>query len=352
MGDARRNTKHAEARKRKRRHASRRISWRLVACVLLPLAVWMSAGGWFVHHPRKWIERHCERWPAIVTAPLLWIGGPVGDITDALGLTGHDAVYEYDEEAPAGSVFFAGAPQRVGPPAPADIVILDRGEFKIGWSPSLRHPLWVAYHVPKDARYPSLKRPGFRQDRNVPAAPAAGTYSDFPYDRGHMAPNYAMSTRFGPEIQGLTFLTSNIAPQSPTLNRGVWREVERRIADFWTARYGEIWVIVGAIPSATHETLGSTGIDLPSAYWQVVVAQEGLDVRALALLYTQDVKSGEWPARGLISIDELEAMTGLDFLPELPEFIQSPLEAELPSRLWPVRALDLFRQLKVHYDSP
>ena len=35
-------------------------------------------------------------------------------------------------------------------------------------------------------------------------------------------------------------------------------------------------------------------------------------------------------------------MAGLDFLPDLPEFIQSPLEAERPTRLWPVRLSDIF----------
>jgi hypothetical protein len=45
-------------------------------------------------------------------------------------------------------------------------------------------------------------------------------------------------------------MMSNIAPQSPALNRGVWRDVEHRIADLWTARYGEIWVVVGCISGA------------------------------------------------------------------------------------------------------
>ena len=48
-----------------------------------------------------------------------------------------------------------------------------------------------------------------------------------------------------------------------------------------------------------------------------------------------------------MSIDELEEMTGLDFLPDLPEFIQNPLEAELPSRLWPIRKRDIFKKLAV-----
>ena len=45
----------------------------------------------------------------------------------------------------------------------------------------------------------------------------------------------------------------------------------------------------------------------------------------------------------------LEEMTGLDFNPELPGFIQRPLESELPSRLWPVRVRDIFRLVSLWF---
>ena len=70
-----------------------------------------------------------------------------------------------------------------------------------------------------------------------------------------------------------------------------------------------------------------------------------MDVRALAILLPQDVPYGAYAARHLISIDELEKLSGFDFLPELPEFIQSPLESELPSRLWPIRWQDIVDQV-------
>ena len=328
---------------------SRRVAW-ISGLVLTAILFVMSiAGDWYVHHPRRWLDRNREGATAPIAAIFEWFGNPVGDFTDALALTGHDAVYEYDEEAPSGAVTFAGAPRRVGPPAPDDIRVIDRGEFLIGWSDSLRHPVWCAYHVPAAALYEAGKRPNFIKDRAIPLAPPSSSYDRSGFDRGHMVPNYAIATRFGVDAQKTTFYMSNIAPQSPALNRGVWREVEHRIADLWTARYGEIWVIVGAIPSASSETIASTGIDVPEKFYQVVVAQEGLDVRAFAVVYDQNVAWREWPTRGLVTIDELEEMTGLDFLPDLPSFIQTPLEAELPSRLWPIRFLDIFRALAIRF---
>ena len=341
----------SQRRKRgKNRRGSRLLALKCGTLTLAAATLFSCAALWFVHHPRNWIERMCEKYPRFVTAPLLAVGGSVGDVTDALGWTGHDAVYEYDTEAPLGSILFAGLPKHVAQPAPNDIVVLDRGEFKVGWSPKLRHPVWCAYHVAKDPRHDAGKRPNFSRDKSVPSAPPPSAYERSGYDRGHMAPNYALVTRYGEAMQKLTFQMTNIAPQSPSLNRGVWRNLEHRIADLWTARYGEIWVIVGCISSPeSRETVSGSDIDVPQQFYQLVVAQEGLDIRAFAVLIPQGVPYGAYAARYLVSIDELEEKTGFDFLPDLPEFIQAPLESELPSRLWPIRLRDVFSLISLRY---
>lgn len=327
-----------------------RVSWKAGLLITVFLIIWGTAGEWYVHHPRAWLMQQHEAWPSIVTKPLCWIGNPLSDITDGLGLTGHDAVYEYDTDPPSGSITFAGIPQRIGNPAPNDITVIDRGEFKIGWSNKLRHPVWCAYHVTREQLYDAGKRPGFTMDRALAAAPRPDDYKHSGYDRGHMVPNYAIITRYGAEIQKQTFKMSNIAPQSPALNRGVWRDVEHRIADLWTAKYGEIWVVVGCIsPITSKSKLGNTDIDVPTHFYQVVIAQEKLDVRAFAVIFSQKVPWDAWAARHLISIDELEELTGLDFNPELPSFIQDPLESDLPSRLWPICGWDILKQISLRF---
>ena len=337
----------SSAGKRKKKSKSRRLTLKLGIASVVLLAVWGTASEWFVHHPRAWVHEQCETHPFFSNV-LLWIGNPLADITDGLGWTGHDVVYEYDTEAPSGAVTFAGAPVRVSAPAPSDIRIIDRGAFLIGWSDSLRHPALCAYHVTSDARYQANTRPSFTKDHTIPASPHPEDYKKSGYDRGHMVPNYAIATRYGKDAQKLTFRMSNISPQTPALNRGVWRDVEHRIADLWSARYGEIWVVVGSISNGGR-AIGRSGIDIPEYYYQVILAQEGMDIRALAIVIPQDVGWHAWAARHIVTIDELEQLTGLDFNPELPSFIQSPLEAELPTRLWPVRTIDIFSQIGMRF---
>ena len=111
--------------KRKGRGKSRRISLKFGGILLLVLAAWGTAGVWYAHHPRAWLSAR----PVALSNVLLAIGNPLSDLTDALDWTGHDAIYEYDTEAPAGEVLFAGAPVRVAPPAPGDIRILKRADI-------------------------------------------------------------------------------------------------------------------------------------------------------------------------------------------------------------------------------
>ena len=326
----------------------RKVMRRFSVVIVAAWAALSVLGGWFVSHPWQWISDKCDDWPRIVTAPLMYFGDRAIMITDGLGWTGHDAVYDFDESAPTGMVLFAGSPVRTGAPAPADVRVLERGEFTIGWSPSLKHPLWVAYHVPAEKAYEAGKRPGFRADPGVPGSPAATAYKGTGYDRGHMAPNYAIATRFGAEEQKKTFYTSNIAPQRPGLNRGPWREIEHRIADLWTAKYGEIWVVVGCVPGDEEDRLPS-GVDVPKAFWQVIVAQTADGVRALAVYMPKNIPSSAFPVHNIVTIDDLEQLTGLDFFPDMPDFLQKPLEADLPTRLWPIRFIDMFRLIALRF---
>lgn len=314
---------------------------------MLCAALFAGYCDWFVHHPREWIEEHAKTWPPALVETIVATGEPVGDWTDAIGLTGTDATCEYRGATPAGQVFFAGEPVRTGGSAPDDIETIERGEFTIGWSPQLRHPVWVGYHVTPEIKHEALaaKRPKFAKDKRIRTSPAPSEYMHTGYDRGHMAPNYAIASRFGGEMQKKTFLMSNISPQKPGLNSGVWRDLEHRIAKSWARKWGETWVVAGAIPGKNGETLPGTGIDVPSAFWQVVAAVKDGELRAFAVLIDQNAPKRAWPTRYIVSIRELENATGLDFFPLLDCATQDAIETQTPTRLWPAGFFESFANL-------
>jgi hypothetical protein len=69
----------------------------------------------------------------------------------------------------------------------------------------------------------------------------------------------------------------------------------------------------------------------------------------LAVLLPDTTPWNAYVARNIVSVDELENLTGLDFNPNLPGFISRPLEAEKPTRLWPIRAIDIFRLILLRF---
>ena len=340
--------KKAKDKKAKPTSCRRKVARILTGVIVLTLVTLCGVGTWYVHHPADWLAAH----QSLATAPLVYFGDRTAFLTDALGWTGHDAVYDFDDPIPEGQIFFGGQPQRVGAPAPADIMVLQRDQFAIGWSPSLKRPVWAAYHVPREARFEVGKRPNFTKDRSVASSPSPTAYTGSHYDRGHMVPNHAIVTRFGPDIQRKTFQMTNISPQAPPLNRGPWREMERRIADLWTAKYGEIWVIVGALAgtsASTRETIPDGNIDVPAHYYMIAVTQTEDGVRALAVLLPQTIDHGAFPVHNIVTIDELEKLSGLEFFPETPSFLKRPLQADRPTRLWPIRFRDIFKLILLRF---
>ncbi|MFA6632320.1 MAG: DNA/RNA non-specific endonuclease, partial [Kiritimatiellia bacterium] len=168
------------------------------------------------------------------------------------------------------------------------------------------------------------------------------------YDRGHMVPNLAIASRYGKAAQLETFLTSNICPQRSGLNQGPWYELEYRISEIWPKSLGTVWVIAGAIPSPEDRRLRS-GIGIPTGFYQIVVSQRDNRLRAFAVYMPQTIRRRTYARSTLVSIDELERITGLDFLSELPDEAEAALEAATPTRLWPTGMAGLFRLLRERF---
>ena len=330
-----------------RRLISRCIRWASTLLVLVALVT-----NWYVHQPRYWQQVQAQHLPPPLAKWAARIGNASADLNDALGLTGRDVEVAYPTALSTNMVACAGLPRRVGEPAPSDIAILRKTGFVVGYSPSLRHPLWAAYRTYPVATPAELPpRPSsFKPDPQAKRSPQHKEYTKSGYDRGHMAPNLAIASRFGKAAQLETFLTSNICPQRSGLNRGPWYELEYRISEIWPNTVGSVWVIVGAVPSPEDRRLQS-GISIPTAFYQIVVSQRGERLRAFAVYMPQNIRSRAYARSTLVSIDEIERITGLDFLADLPDDVETALEATTPTRLWPTGIRGLYRLLRERFRS-
>ena len=329
----------------------RRIGgWLCTLAAFLLLAL-LGVSDWWVHHPLDWQWSFKNRVPERGLERFIALGNWTANVTDNLGWTGRDC-----EVAAAGLsldtnlLACAGLPRaKPGGVAPKDIKVLRRNGFVVGWSPSLRHPVWVAYRTfPAPPYDPNVKRPGFRADPQAERSPKSEAYRNTGFDRGHLAPNLAIARRYGKDGQRDSFLTSNICPQTPQLNQGPWYELEYRISEVWPDIYGSVWTIVGAIPSPAGKRLPD-GVDIPTGFYQIVLAQTSGGIKAWAVIIPQRVRRYDYARQRLVSIDELESATGLDFLSELPDDVENALESQTATRLWPSGLGALWRVIRERY---
>ncbi|MGC4075178.1 MAG: DNA/RNA non-specific endonuclease [Nibricoccus sp.] len=66
----------------------------------------------------------------------------------------------------------------------------------------------------------------------------------------------------------------------------------------------------------------------------IIVDEREGQVRAEAFLFSQDTPEADSLERHLVSIDDIEARTGLDFLSELPDEAETALESRSAVRVW------------------
>jgi len=335
------------------RSSKRFIFRRFFSATAITLLIAFISLSWFARQPDE-LRQRVYRWLEgydYISYKLYYFSNNSASITDFMGITGHDCVVEYRGRIPVKDLVVGGYPQSVRKDAiPEGSQYLKRTGFTLCYVPELRHPLWVASKVHDGKRRLCTKRPSFKKDPAARNSPKPSDYAKSGYDRGHMAPNRAITTCYGPDAQRETFLLSNICPQRPGLNRGPWRKTEHLITDIWPSKYGDIWVITGAHSSRSPKKLPS-GISIPDGFYKIILARKNYKIRVLAVYMDQDSGYRVFPRNRIVSVDKLEKMTGLDFLSELPDDIEQQLESQTPTRLWSADFRGNIKLLISHFKS-
>ena len=289
-------------------------------------------GGWYLFqsHDRKQeiaqlVSNYSEQHKQIKVTEVLW------DIwTLYFSPSFVHANIQANEES-----LLAGEPQRTS--FPHELRTLHNLAYTVGYCDALDNPAWVGYRVfdVKGNPRPPRRPEGFFVDTRTAARVEPGDYSSSGYDRGHMAPNFAIGTRFGPAAQEETFKMSNVCPQRHRLNAGLWKDLELKIADNYTGRYGQIWVVDGPIfgPLDRLQKLRDK-VPIPEAFYMIVIQQHEGGVRAEGFIMDQDLPASGSLDPYLVSIREIERRTGLEFFPKLERAAQAQLEDAAPSSVW------------------
>ena len=149
-----------------------------------------------------------------------------------------------------------------------------------------------------------------------------------------MAPHFAIATRHPDDMED-TYLMTNIIPQTPNLNRGPWLELEMNVAKRYAQYRDEVWVICGPIYDDDETKRLNDKVSVPTACFKIVVdvTPEG-HINLMSFVFPQDIDRNAELKDFLVSIDEVEERTGIDFLHMLKDEHEEKLEKWQPKRIW------------------
>ena len=132
-----------------------------------------------------------------------------------------------------------------------------------------------------------------------------------------------------------SFYLSNICPQDPDLNRGIWKELEEQIR-LWASENGSLLVVTGPIITDDLRRLGKNRVGIPKRFFKVVCTQTAGRPEGVGFLF-DNRDYGDTSLRSMmIPIDSVESVTGIDFFPSLPDSIERPMEASVNKSCWSI----------------
>ncbi len=156
-------------------------------------------------------------------------------------------------------------------------------------------------------------------------------YTNSGYDRGHLCP--AADMNFSETAMNETFYMSNISPQKPDFNRGIWKKLEEWVRE-QTYENDSLYIVIGSVFGKRPRRIGKHKVGIPKYFYKIVFdisKKDGYNAIAFIFLNRKLNKSFFEYA---ISIDELEKKIGIDFFPDSPTNEIEKIESNLNLDFW------------------
>lgn len=217
-------------------------------------------------------------------------------------------------------------------PTSATPQIVRHSFYTLSYNEKAEQAEWVAYELKKSyVKNSNFKRPFFVEDPKVRSASADWrNYKKSGYDKGHLCP--AADMEFNLSAYNDTFFTSNISPQNHDFNSGIWNRLEQKIR-FWAVKYDGLIVVTGGVLKGNLKTIGSERVKVPDYFYKIALSYSKGNYKVIAFLIPNQ-KSSQSIFNYVVSVDEIESKTGIDFFPKLEDKIENSLEKNVHVDSW------------------
>lgn len=157
-------------------------------------------------------------------------------------------------------------------------------------------------------------------------------YDGFGFDRGHLAAS--ADFRWSQKALAESYFYSNIAPQRPGFNRGIWAKLENALRGYlFRNPETQLYVVTGPVlqkdlpksPRSTNE------VSVPAYFWKVAVDLK--NKQGIGFIIPNQ-KSDYEVSHFARSIDEVEQQIGLDLFPALMDDVENSLERTVNPSVW------------------
>jgi len=210
--------------------------------------------------------------------------------------------------------------------------VIHHQNYSLSYSEKDEQAEWVAYELKaSDLGKINYKRPYFEIDNAVRTKAASWrNYKNSGYDKGHLCP--AADRSFSKAAFDETFLTSNISPQKHQFNAGIWNRLEQKVR-YWAKKNNGIFVITGGVLENNLKSIGSESVSVPKQFYKVILDKTNGRIKMLAFLIPH--KESKLPLyKFVVSVDKIEALTGINFFKELDDSIENKLESSTSYKNW------------------
>ena len=174
--------------------------------------------------------------------------------------------------------------------------------------------VYVNYQIRKGKLNSAIARTNdFRVDSLVDTLVQLKDYKKSGYDRGHLKP--AGSSKTNVSEMSESFLLSNIVPQYPSMNRGVWKRIEEYERSL-LLHYDSLNIYTGTIcRKLFNKKLPDSRIRIPKYFFKTIQTPDSLTIAFLCFNgNTDDAVMYE-----VMSVNQIEKLIKQDLYPGLPE---------------------------------
>ena len=117
---------------------------------------------------------------------------------------------------------------------------------------------------------------------------------------------------------------SNVSPQKPSFNRGVWKKLEEKVRN-WILISDSLYVVTGPVLENPLGKIGENKVTVPRSYYKSIIRFNNNELFGIGFLLKNE-KSNKELTTFRVSIDSIEKVTGLNFFYLLDAVTQNRIE--------------------------